>query len=189
MTAASERLLTALETEITNVSKLEHVLARTRVVLREHATRLRLGEDAEIVMTGLRFNVPAETGLALLERVDPFEEGKAGFGRHVETQPRHHDLRILAEAQARRVLAQHDPGAGQHMFELGNVGDLGLERGEQTLACRCHCRSPFIGLPSKTYPTLWPRYIYSASRLPATDSRITSFRSPPRSNYARTPGS
>jgi len=35
------------------------------------ATRLRLGEDAEIVMTGLRFNVPAETGLALLERVDP----------------------------------------------------------------------------------------------------------------------
>ncbi len=71
MTATSERLLTALETEITNVSKLEHVLARTRVVLREHATRLRLGEDAEIVMTGLRFNVPAETGLALLERVDP----------------------------------------------------------------------------------------------------------------------
>src|SRR2546428_392592 len=41
MTATSERLLTALETEITNVSKLEHVLARTRVVLREHATRLR----------------------------------------------------------------------------------------------------------------------------------------------------
>src|SRR2546428_13087074 len=71
MTARSERLLTALETELTNVSKLEHVLARTRVVLREHATRLRLGEDAEIVMTGLRFNVPAETGLALLERVDP----------------------------------------------------------------------------------------------------------------------
>src|SRR5437667_9100086 len=71
MTARSERLLSALEVEITNVSKLEHVLARTRVVLREHATRLRLGEDAEIVMTGLRFNVPAETGLALLERVDP----------------------------------------------------------------------------------------------------------------------
>ena len=71
MTARSERLLTALETELTNVSKLEHVLARTRVVLREHATRLRLGEDAEIVMTGLRFNVRAETGLALLERVDP----------------------------------------------------------------------------------------------------------------------
>ena len=67
MTATSERLLTALETEITNVSKLEHVLARTRVVLREHATRLRLGEDAEIVMTGLRFYVPAETGLAVHE--------------------------------------------------------------------------------------------------------------------------
>ena len=71
MTARSERLLSALEVEITNVSKLEHVLARTRVVLREHATRLRLGEDAEIVMTGLRFNVPAETSLSLLERVDP----------------------------------------------------------------------------------------------------------------------
>src|SRR5262249_28187648 len=50
MTATSERLLTALETEITNVSKLEHALARTRVALREHATRLRLGEDAEVVM-------------------------------------------------------------------------------------------------------------------------------------------
>jgi len=71
MTPRSERLLTALEVELTNVSKLEHVLARTRVVLREHATRLRLGEDPEIVMTGLRFNVPPETSLALLERVDP----------------------------------------------------------------------------------------------------------------------
>jgi len=40
-------------------------------VWREHATRLRLGEDAEIVMTGLRFNVPAETSVALLERVNP----------------------------------------------------------------------------------------------------------------------
>jgi len=40
MTAKSERLLNALESEITNVSKLEHALARTRVVLREHATRL-----------------------------------------------------------------------------------------------------------------------------------------------------
>ncbi len=47
----TERLLSALEVEITNVSKLEHVLARTRVVLREHATRLRLGEDPEMVMT------------------------------------------------------------------------------------------------------------------------------------------
>jgi len=64
MTAKSERLLNALESEITNVSKLEHALARTRVVLREHATRLRLGEDAEI-------NVPAETSVALLERVNP----------------------------------------------------------------------------------------------------------------------
>ena len=71
MTPRSERLLSALEVEITHVSKLEHVLARTRVVLREHATRLRLGEDSEIVMTGLRFNVPAETSLALLKRVDP----------------------------------------------------------------------------------------------------------------------
>src|SRR2546429_2725303 len=50
----TERLLSALEVEITNVSKLEHVLARTRVVLREHATRLRPGEDPEMVMTGLR---------------------------------------------------------------------------------------------------------------------------------------
>jgi len=30
MTAKSERLLNALESEITNVSKLEHALARTR---------------------------------------------------------------------------------------------------------------------------------------------------------------
>ena len=28
-------------------------------------------DNGSIVMTGLRFNVPAETGLALLERVDP----------------------------------------------------------------------------------------------------------------------
>jgi hypothetical protein len=67
----TERLLSALEVEITNVSKLEHVLARTRVVLREHATRLRLGEDPEMVMTGLRLHVPPETSLSLLERVDP----------------------------------------------------------------------------------------------------------------------
>jgi len=71
MTERSERLLNALEVEISNVSKLEHVLARTRVVLREHATRLRLGENAEMVMTGLRLNVPSETSLSLLERVDP----------------------------------------------------------------------------------------------------------------------
>jgi len=67
----TERMLNALEIELTNVSKLEHVLARTRVVLREHATRLRLGEDPEMVMTGLRRLVPPETSLALLERVDP----------------------------------------------------------------------------------------------------------------------
>jgi len=67
----TERLLSALEVEITNVSKLEHGLARTRVVLREHATRLRLGEDPEMVMTGLRLHVPPQTSLSLLERVDP----------------------------------------------------------------------------------------------------------------------
>src|SRR2546422_867810 len=40
-------------------------------VSREHATRLRLGEDPEMVMTGLRLHVPSETSLSLLERVDP----------------------------------------------------------------------------------------------------------------------
>jgi hypothetical protein len=40
VTARGERLLAALEAEITNLSKLEHELARTRRLLQESATRL-----------------------------------------------------------------------------------------------------------------------------------------------------
>ena len=53
-----ERLLAAIEAEIKNISKLEHTLARTKIVLQEQASRLRLA-------------VPHETTLALIERVDP----------------------------------------------------------------------------------------------------------------------
>jgi len=71
MTIRSERLLGAIEAEIANVSRLEHELARTRLVLRDHATRLRLGEDPDQILTALRFGVPHATSLSVLERVDP----------------------------------------------------------------------------------------------------------------------
>jgi len=66
-----ERLLAALEAEIKNISKLEHTLARTKFLLHEQASRLRLGTNPELVMASLRLAVPHETTLALLERVDP----------------------------------------------------------------------------------------------------------------------
>jgi hypothetical protein len=66
-----ERLLAAIEAEIQSISKLEHTLARTKLVLKEQASRLRLGTNPELVMTSLRLAVPHETTLALIERVDP----------------------------------------------------------------------------------------------------------------------
>ena len=69
--AQGDRLLAALEAEIKNISKLEHTLARTKLVLQEQASRLRLGTNPELVMTSLRLAVPHETTLALIERVDP----------------------------------------------------------------------------------------------------------------------
>ena len=81
MTAQGERLLTALDTEIENISKMEHELARTRFLLKQHATQLRLGVDAELVMTSLRRVVPHETALALIERVDPVLSTPADPGR------------------------------------------------------------------------------------------------------------
>jgi len=66
-----DRLLAAVEAEIKNISKLEHQLARTKLVLQEQASRLRLGTNPELVMTALRLAVPHETTLALIERVDP----------------------------------------------------------------------------------------------------------------------
>ena len=71
MATQGERLLAAIEAEIKNISKLEHTLARTKLVLQEQASRLRLGTNSELVMTSLRLTVPHETTLALIERVDP----------------------------------------------------------------------------------------------------------------------
>ncbi len=71
MSVQGERLLAAIEAEIKNISKLEHTLARTKIVLQEQASRLRLGTNPELVMTSLRLAVPHETTLALIERVDP----------------------------------------------------------------------------------------------------------------------
>jgi len=81
VTAQGERLLAALDAEIKNLSKLEHELARTRFLLQQHATKLRLGVDAELVMTALRRVVPHETALALMERVDPVLSTSADSGR------------------------------------------------------------------------------------------------------------
>jgi hypothetical protein len=64
-------LLAALESEIRNISKLEHTLARTKLVLQEQASRLRLGTNPELIMTSLRLKIPHETTLSLIERVDP----------------------------------------------------------------------------------------------------------------------
>jgi len=71
VTPQSERLLAALEAEIKSISKLEHTLARTKLVLQEAASRLRLGTNPELIMTTLRLKIPHETTLALIERVDP----------------------------------------------------------------------------------------------------------------------
>lgn len=71
MSLQGDRLLAAVEAEIKNISKLEHQLARTKLVLQEQASRLRLGTNPELVMTTLRLAVPHETTLALIERVDP----------------------------------------------------------------------------------------------------------------------
>ena len=71
MSAQGDRLLTAIEAEIKNISKLEHTLARTKLVLQEQASRLRLGTNPELILTSLRLSVPHETTLALIERVDP----------------------------------------------------------------------------------------------------------------------
>ena len=68
--AQSDRLLAAIEAEIKNISKLEHTLARTKLVLQEQASRLRLGTNPELVMTSLHPGVTGEqareaTGWAL----------------------------------------------------------------------------------------------------------------------------
>ena len=70
MSVQGERLLAAIEAEIKKISKLEHMLARTKIVLQEQASRLRLGTNPELVMTSLRLTVPHETTLALIERVE-----------------------------------------------------------------------------------------------------------------------
>src|SRR5262249_24363434 len=77
-----QRLLAAIEAEIKNISKLEHSLARTKIVLQEQASRLRLGTNPELVMTSLRLTVPHETTLALIERVDPV------LSTHAELPPK-----------------------------------------------------------------------------------------------------
>jgi hypothetical protein len=71
VTAQGERFLAALEAEIEKLSKLEHELARTRRLLQEYTTRLRLGANPQLIMSALRLSVPNETTLALIERVDP----------------------------------------------------------------------------------------------------------------------
>src|SRR5262249_39604656 len=71
VTTHGERLLAALEAEIEKLSKLEHELSRTRRLLQEYATHLRLGTNPQLIMTALRLSVPNETTLALIERVDP----------------------------------------------------------------------------------------------------------------------
>jgi hypothetical protein len=71
MSTQAARLLSALEAEIAKLSKMEHELARTKAVLREQVTRLRVGGNPELVLATVRQSVPHETTLALLEKVDP----------------------------------------------------------------------------------------------------------------------
>src|SRR5262245_44571806 len=71
MPTHAERLLAALEAEIAKVSKLEHDLARVKLVLREQVTRLRVGANPEHVMVALRQHLPHETTLAWIEQIDP----------------------------------------------------------------------------------------------------------------------
>lgn len=78
MTERTTRLLAAFEAEIERISKLEHRLARTKRLLHEQATQLRLGADAEVVMTVLRRMGRDETTLAVLERVDPVLSAPTG---------------------------------------------------------------------------------------------------------------
>ena len=78
MTAQGERLLATLDAEIKNLSTLEHKLARTKLLLQEQATRLRLGASAEIVLTSLRLSVLHDTTLAVLERIDPVPKSAGG---------------------------------------------------------------------------------------------------------------
>src|SRR5207245_2368310 len=70
MTAQGERLRATLDAEIKNLSTLEHKLARTKRLLQEQATRLRLGASVEMVLTSLRLSVLHDTTLAVLERID-----------------------------------------------------------------------------------------------------------------------
>jgi hypothetical protein len=78
MTAQGERLLATLDAEIKNLSTLEHKLARTKFLLQEQATRLRLGASAEMVLTSLRLSVLHDTTLAVLERIDPVPTSAGG---------------------------------------------------------------------------------------------------------------
>jgi hypothetical protein len=82
MATQSERLLTALDAEIAKASKLEHELARVRLVLREQVTRLRVGTNPELVMATLRQSLPHETILALIERIDPVLSANADTPSH-----------------------------------------------------------------------------------------------------------
>jgi hypothetical protein len=91
MTPQGERLLAALESEIKSISKLEHELARTKILLREQVTRLRLGTNPELVLTGLRLNLPHERTLALLERVDPVLSTPAEPQGHGASEARNDD--------------------------------------------------------------------------------------------------
>ena len=97
MSAQGDRLLAAIEAEIKNISKLEHTLARTKLVLQEQASRLRLGTNPELVMTSLRLSVPHETTLALIERVDPVLSPRSS--RSPRSKPRPADAREAYSAE------------------------------------------------------------------------------------------
>jgi len=91
MTPQGERLLAALESEIKSISKLEHELARTKILLKEQVTRLRLGTNPELVMTSLKLSLPHERTLALLERVDPVLSTPAEPQTHGASEARNDD--------------------------------------------------------------------------------------------------
>src|SRR5207245_5091954 len=89
-----------------------------------------------------------------------------------------------------------DPVACQPMFALVHVRDLGLERREQTLACRCHCRPPLYWTPqqdvSHAVAAIYiPRPLDSrtAARSPGTAARRLSPSLDGLSTPAVTPGS
>jgi hypothetical protein len=103
-----ERLLAALEAEIKNLSKLEHELARTRFLLQEHATRLRLGANPELVMTSLRLSVPHGTTLALIERVDPVLSTRA------EPRPRNENEDLRGDSGVRDRESPDGGRPGRH---------------------------------------------------------------------------